>query len=212
MVAVQIIEDDLITRESLEFYINHHAGIELWNSAGSAEEAISQLQQEGRPDVLLLDIGLPGKSGLESIVQFQELHPDVDIIMFTTYEEEEKIFEALCAGACSYISKRTPLKQIMETILIVSNGGSYMSPSIARKISNHFSSRSKQKVEFSPSARQMEIIKCLVDGLSYKMIAAHLHISLDTVRSHIKKIYKLLKVNSSLEVVKKYNSGKIGTS
>ncbi len=207
MINICVVEDDLVTRESLIAYINQYPNLELVFAANSAEDGIRDLRRMGRhADVLLLDIGLPGMSGLESISTFKQINPQLDIIMFTTYEEEDKIFSALCNGACSYISKRTPLKTIMESIVTVYNGGSYMSPSIARKIVNHFKPKPVKKPAYELSDRQIQIINCLMDGLSYKMIAAELNISIDTVRSHIKKIYRQLQVNSSMELVKKYNA------
>ena len=209
MIDIAIVEDDHVTRESLIAYIEHIADFRLMYAATSAEEGLHVMRRNtAKPDVLLLDIGLPGISGLESIAAFKQAAPDIDIIMFTTFEEEEKIFQALCAGACSYISKKTPLKTIMESIRIVHRGGSYMSPSIARKIAHYFQPKQQEK-KAALTNRQMEIVICLVDGLSYKKIANKLNISLDTVRSHIKNIYKVLEVNSSLEVVKKYSLGEI---
>lgn len=208
MTNLMIVEDDAVTRESLIQYVDAYPNLELTAAFESAEEAIDYARVHSDSiDVLLLDIGLPGISGLDSIGQFKDINAGLDIIMFTTYEEEDKIFTALCAGACSYISKRTPLKTIMESIVTVHQGGSYMSPSIARKIANHF--LPKPKVDSGLSKRQKEIVRALVEGLSYKMIASKLNISIDTVRSHIKNIYKTLQVNSSLEVVHKYNSGQI---
>lgn len=208
MTNLMIVEDDAVTRKSLIQYVNAYPNLELVAAFESAEEGIAYARVHSDSiDVLLLDIGLPGISGLDSIGQFKDINAGLDIIMFTTYEEEDKIFTALCAGACSYISKRTPLKTIMESIVTVHQGGSYMSPSIARKIANHF--LPKPKVDSGLSKRQKEIVRALVEGLSYKMIASKLNISLDTVRSHIKNIYKTLQVNSSLEVVHKYNSGQI---
>lgn len=208
MTNLMIVEDDAVTRESLIQYVDAYPNLQLTAAFESAEEAIDYARVHSDSiDVLLLDIGLPGISGLDSIGQFKDINAGLDIIMFTTYEEEDKIFTALCAGACSYISKRTPLKTIMESIVTVHQGGSYMSPSIARKIANHF--LPKPKVDSGLSKRQKEIVRALVEGLSYKMIASKLNISLDTVRSHIKNIYKTLQVNSSLEVVHKYNSGQI---
>jgi len=207
MIDVAIIEDDLVTRESLVSYIDVYPGVDLVFASISAEDGIDRLQGlEVKPRVMLLDIGLPGASGLDSIPKIKAHAPEMDLIMFTTFEEEEKIYAALCAGACSYISKRTPLSVIMDSIITVSQGGSYMSPSIARKIANHFKPK---KPDFQLTDRQTQIIEGLVEGLSYKMIANKYNISIDTVRSHIKKIYKLMEVNSSLEVVRKFNAGKI---
>lgn len=207
MIKVLIVEDNVVARESLIECLADETDFQLCHAAESAEDGLLQLRKmkEGKPDILLLDIGLPGMSGIESIPAFRESHPDMDIVMFTTYDEEEKIFAALCAGASSYISKRTTLKVIVESLRIIHDGGSYMSPNIARIVAQHF--HPKKKVSSTISPRKMDIIKGLVDGKSYQMIADDLNISIGTVRTHIKRIYKALQVNSSLEVVKKYNAG-----
>lgn len=210
MIRVSIIEDDRTTRESLVTYMTETPGLEITQVSVNAEDGLHAMRTTMiKPDVLVLDIGLPGMSGLEAIAPLKEAHPELDIIMFTTYEEEDKIFSALCAGATSYISKRTPLKTIVDSVITVANGGSYMSPRIARKVANHFKPKAKSSNHEKLTVRQMEITESVVDGLSYKMIAAKLHISVDTVRSHIKKIYKTLEINSKMELVKKYNQGDV---
>jgi DNA-binding NarL/FixJ family response regulator len=159
-------------------------------------------------DMLLLDIGLPDMNGIEGIPIIKKMYPEIDIIMLTTYEENEQIFEALCAGACSYISKRSSLAQITEALKIVADGGSYMSPSIARKISEHFNLQQK-KTKIKVTTRQKEIIQLVADGKSYKQIAEICFISLNTVRSHLKKIYALLDVNNKVDLIRKLNDGEI---
>ena len=140
-------------------------------------------------------------SGIEGIPLLLNELPNVDIIMLTTFEDNDSIYKALCAGACSYLSKKTPLKKILEAVEIVNNGGSFMSPSIARKIVNHFAPK-RIKSDLLTS-RQRDIVAGIVDGKSYKMIAEDLFVSLDTVRSHIKNIYKILEINSKAELIKK---------
>jgi DNA-binding NarL/FixJ family response regulator len=121
--------------------------------------------------------------------------------MLTTFEDNDSIYKALCAGACSYLSKKTPLKKILEAILVVHQGGSYMSPAIARKIANHFAQ--KQIKSNVLTERQKEIVTGIVAGKSYKMIANDLFVSIDTVRTHIKNIYKALEINSKAELIRK---------
>ncbi len=147
-------------------------------------------------------------SGLEGIKPIKNALLDVNIIMLTTFEEEDKIFKALCAGAVSYISKRTPLTKIEEAIFTIARGGSYMSPSIARKVISHFNPKPK-KQNTQLTARQRQIVEGVVEGLSYKMIADKYLISIDTVRDHIKKIYRLLQINSKGELIKKSLDGDI---
>lgn len=207
LINVAIIEDDATIQRSLVQSVNLYPAMSLVFAASSVEDALVLLSEisSSEIDVVVLDIGLPGMTGLEALPHIKKLHPDVDIIMLTTYDDSDKIFHALCNGAQSYISKKTPLKVIMEAIFTVHRGGSYMSPSIARKLITHIGKKPKESKLHNLSDRQMEIVKSLSDGLSYKMIAAALGISIDTVRFHIKKIYKALEVNSKLEVVKLYN-------
>lgn len=150
---------------------------------------------------LVLDINLLGISGIEGLPLLLDKLPNTDIIMLTTFEDNESIFKALCAGACSYLSKKTPLAKIREAIEIVYSGGSYMSPSIARKIVNRFAPNRNKPQQLT--IRQKDIVDGIVAGKSYKMIADDLFVSLDTVRSHIKNIYKTLEINSKAELIKR---------
>jgi two-component system, NarL family, response regulator LiaR len=148
-------------------------------------------------------------SGLEAMPILLDLMPDVNIIILSTYEEEDMILKALCSGACSYISKKASLSEIVDAIRIVVNGGSYMSPSIAREIINHLMGGRVSKATIL-SDRQKEILEKLVEGKSYQVISEELFISVETVRSHIKKMYKILHVNNKTEAINKYMKGQIG--
>ena len=205
-----IVEDDPVIRESLTNYFEAHPAIEIKIVGKSVEDFLEQAEASHDLDanLLLLDIGLPGMSGLEGIRHIRQHLPEADIVMLTTYEEEDYIFNALCAGACSYISKRTSLAKIQEALFTVHRGGSFMSPSIARKIAKHFMPQAaKQEDLLTP--RQKQIVDGLVEGLSYKLIADKLNISIDTVRDHIKRIYRALEVNSKAEVIRKSLKGEI---
>jgi DNA-binding NarL/FixJ family response regulator len=159
-------------------------------------------------DILLLDIGLPGMSGLEGLPLLREKLPDLDIIMLTTYEEEDMILKALCSGACSYISKKASLEEIVEAIRIVVKGGSYMSPSVAREIVQHLMGGRVSKATIL-SERQKQILELLVEGKSYSAIGKDLFISTETVRSHIKNMYRTLEVNNKAEAIAMYLKGHI---
>lgn len=205
-IQLAIIEDDAVIRESLESYLGNHPAIQVSLVAGSVEDFLDLAAQPSvrtlQLDALLLDIGLPGMSGIEGIRYIRQKFPDMDIIMLTTFEEDDKIFKSLCSGACSYISKRTPLPTIQEAVFTVHRGGSFMSPSIARKVAQHFMPKQRKDTDLL-SPRQQQIVEGLVDGLSYKLIADKLSISIDTVRDHIKHIYRTLEVNSKAEVIRR---------
>jgi len=203
-IPLAIVEDDPIIRESLRTFLGGDHQFELVYIVVSIEDFLEALEKDPRlqPSVILLDIQLPGQSGIEGIPSIKKLRPGVDIIMLTTFEESDKIFAALCAGACSYLSKRVSLVTIRDAVLTVHRGGSYMSPSIARKVVEHFAPIPK-KEDGPLTARQQEIVDCIVNGLSYKMTADQLGISLDTVRTHIKHIYQVLEINSKGELIRR---------
>jgi len=210
MIKLCMMEDDPVIRESLVSYFYAHPAIEPQLVAVSIEDFLEKAAKAVSLDInlVLLDIGLPGMSGLQGIRHIKQKLPEADIVMLTTFEEEDAIFKALCAGACSYISKRTSLMKIQEALFVVHRGGSYMSPSIARKIAKHFMPKAPRKDDVL-TPRQKQIVDGLVDGLSYKLIADKLNISIDTVRDHIKRIYRALEVNSKAEVIRKSLEGEI---
>jgi len=209
MIHLGIIEDEPMVRENLEIYFGAQPEIEPILSADSVEAFIEALEPNMPLDTLLLDIGLPGMSGLEGIRLLKGLRPEIDIIMLTAYDDSDRIFKALCAGADSYLLKRSGLPTIKDAILTVNRGGSYMSPSIARKVINHFAPKQDKSDDQVLTDRQQQIVNGLVDGLSYKMIADQYLISVETVRDHIKNIYRKLQVNSKAEVIRKKLDGEI---
>jgi DNA-binding NarL/FixJ family response regulator len=207
-IKLAIIEDDATVQDSLCEYFKSQLNITIVITSHSVEdflEAIVAITEI--PTVLLLDINLPGMSGIDGIPFIKKACPDLDIIMLTTLEETSIIFKALTNGACSYTSKRVPLKQIGEAVKIVSEGGSYMSPSIARNVANHY--MPKKAREHSLTDRQMDVVNGIISGKSYKMIAEDLFVSIDTVRSHIKNIYKVLEINSKAELIRKSFDNKL---
>lgn len=200
-IHLSIIEDEELVRESLSEFLSAQAEFKIHSIAESVETFLA-IQKADAPQILLLDINLPGISGLEGIDLLQKKYPKMEIIMLTSYEEEEHVFEALRRGAVGYLSKRSSLLMVQEAIQTVAEGGSFMSPSIARHVVNFF--RFRQRVnnpDVELTKRQKEILRELVDGKSYKMIADVCGITLETVRDHIKKIYKKLHINSRGELV-----------
>ncbi len=203
-ISIGIIEDDPVVQKSLKSFLGTNPAFEISFTVNSIE-AFQALPSQDLPssvDIILLDIQLPGMSGLEGIRVIKRQLPPVDIIMLTTFEEADKIFKALCAGACSYLSKQVPLKKIQEAIITVSQGGAYMSPKIARKVVDYFKPKPIRR-EAALTARQQQIVDGLLRGLSYKMVAAELNITLDTVRAHVKNIYRVLEINSKAELIKR---------
>lgn len=200
-IYLSIIEDEALVRESLSEFLSAQAEFKIHSIAESVETFLA-IHKVDAPQILLLDINLPGMSGLEGIDLLQKKYPKMEIIMLTSYEEEEHVFEALRRGAVGYLSKRSSLLMVQEAIQTVAEGGSFMSPSIARHVVNFF--RFRQRVnnpDVELTKRQKEILRELVDGKSYKMIADVCGITLETVRDHIKKIYKKLHINSRGELV-----------
>ena len=203
-IRVSIVEDERMVLQSLRGLMDVQAGLAFHTSAHSVE---GFLDIDGEsPEVILLDIGLEGTlTGLEGIRPIKERHPSAEIIMLTTFDDSDRIFKALCAGASAYLTKRTPFAQIVEAIQVVNGGGSYMSPGIARKVVDYFAPKRSDYPELTP--RQHQIAEGIVDGLSYKLIADKLMITTETVRDHIKKIYKKLEVNSKTELIKRKHEG-----
>jgi DNA-binding NarL/FixJ family response regulator len=208
VINLSIIEDEALVLDNLELYFQTQNDIKVVSTSGSVEEFLENHTPNTSIDMFLLDIGLPGISGLEGIRPIKSKVPNADVIMLTAFDDSDRIFKALCAGAVSYITKSTDLPTIKDALLKVKRGGAYMSPSIARKVINHFAPTPKSKLE-PLTPRQEQIVQGLVDGLSYKLIADKYMISVETVRDHIKKIYKKLHVNSKAEVIRKKLDGEI---
>lgn len=209
MISVAIIEDIKDIRNSLREYLQAQPTIYCKICVESVEEFLSYSSEDISIDIVLLDIGLPGMSGLTGMKFIKEKYPAADILMLTVYDDQNKIFNALCAGASGYLLKNTPLPKIVEAIEELHNGGAPMSPQIARKVINHFTPQKNNQPPSLLTLKEREIVAGLVDGLSYKMIAAANSISIETVRFHIKNIYKKLHVNCKAEVISKSFRGEI---
>lgn len=203
-IKVSIIEDDDWIRENLTTQISRAGGFQCAGSYRNAEEALNQIPKVV-PDVILMDINLPKMSGIECVRKLKPLVPSAQILMLTVYEDSDKIFNSLLAGASGYLLKRTPQAELFEAISEVHRGNSPMSGHIARKVVQYFNQRGSHESEIEKlSKREREVLEHLAHGIPYKEIADVLSLSIDTVRMHIKGIYGKLHVHSRGEAVAKY--------
>jgi DNA-binding NarL/FixJ family response regulator len=203
MINVAIVEDEDEVREGLAVLINGSEGFRCIQTYSSAESALPEILKN-KPDVVLMDINLPGMSGIECISKLKASRPDLPIMVLTVYDDDEKIFESLRAGASGYLLKKTPPTKLLEAILELHNGGSPMSSSIARKVVEAFQRMGPSSEETQNlSKREQEILSFLAKGYRYKEIADTLFISIETVRTHLRNIYEKLHVRSRSEAVLK---------
>lgn len=222
MKEISIIEDNEKIRTLIQKFLNNQPELSCNRVFDAVEPFLQELKTKSHPNVVLMDIDLPGMNGIEGMKLIKSQYPEIEIIMLTVYHDSHKIFDSLCAGASGYLLKHTSLPEIKESIDVVLHGGSVMSPQIARKVMTYFSSSghtpdlSKESREANDkngenelTLREREIVIGLVDGLSYKMIGDRMDISLDTVRAHIRNIYRKLHVNSKAEVIAKSLRGEI---
>jgi DNA-binding NarL/FixJ family response regulator len=202
-ITVAIIEDRREIREGLGVMINFTDGFSCIGSYRSMEEALHRIPHN-LPDVVLSDIGLPGMDGIEGVKILKEKYPSLTILMLSVYDDNERIFDALCAGACGYLLKKTPPAKLMESLRDAMNGGSPMSPEIARKVVALFRDfRPPERVDYDLSPHELRLLKLLVEGHSYKTAALELNVSVNTISFHLKSIYEKLQVHSKSEAVAK---------
>ena len=207
MIRVGIVEDKANIRTLMTKFLDMQSDFECVAAYESVELMLEYLKNH-KLDVILMDIQLPGMSGIEGIKIIKRDHSEIEIIMLTIYHDSHKIFDSLMAGASGYLLKHTSLPEIKESIELLMKGGAPMSPQIARKVIEHFNTP-KIRPDSGLTNREQDIVNGLVDGLSYKLIADRFNISLDTVRAHIRNIYKKLHVNSKAEVIAKSLKGEI---
>lgn len=205
MINVAIVEDNNTIRNGLAALINATEGYSCAAAFQNAEEFLAEIKSKNL-DVVLMDIGLPGINGIEAVKRAKLTQPELNILMLTVYEESDIIFDALCAGACGYLVKKTPPARLLEAIKDVHEGGSPMSSNIARKVISTFQKGTpavSDKEAAALSSREKEALFQLAEGNNYQEIADALFISVDTVRHHIRNIYKKLHVHSQTEAVAK---------
>lgn len=198
IIKVAIVEDDSDIRNLISIIIDGSPGYECKMTYSNCEDAIENIPISP-PDVVLMDIDLPKLSGIEGVKILKEKLPNIDFLMLTIKEDDESVFDSLCAGATGYLTKDTPPVNLLHAIKDVVNGGSPMSASIARKVTSSF----HRNTDSPLSERETEVLKRLCDGENYKTIAQALFVSGNTIRAHIKNIYKKLHVNSRAEAVAK---------
>lgn len=202
-IKVALCEDNKIFRESLVQFIDDTPGYTVTSSLASAENILETISLH-KPDVILMDIDMPGINGILATALVKAHVPEINVLMLTVYEDDEKIFDAILAGATGYLLKKTSPSKILEAIIEVQNGGASMSASIVKKVISYFNKKQiPQDNQYILSDRELKILQCLVNGDSYKMIADHCHISIGTVRTHISSIYRKLHINSKSEAVAK---------
>jgi len=202
-IKVAIIEDIRTLRDGLSALIDGTAGFQCTGRFRSAEEAIERLRDD-LPHVVLADIGLPGMSGIEAVRLLKERFPALTLLMLTVYDDDDRVFEALCAGATGYLLKKTPPARLLESLKEAVQGGAPMSPEIARRVVELFREiRPADKSDGQLTAHELRLLKLLVNGYSYKAAAAALDVSVNTVCFHIKRIYEKLQVHSKSEAVAK---------
>ncbi len=203
-IAVSIVEDDAQARRILANWISRASGFRLAGEWGDAESALQLLPGE-KPDVVLMDINLPGISGVEAVKQLKPVLPATQFVMLTVYEDADHIYNALAAGATGYLLKQTPREELFNALVDVHNGGSPMNSSIARKVVQSF----RQTPASAPdgqglSRREQEVLDLLARGYLYKEIAERLNVSVPTVNTYVRRIYEKLQVRSRAQAVAKY--------
>ncbi|WP_294346728.1 response regulator transcription factor [Sphingobacterium sp.] len=204
-----IIEDRMPVLESLRSFFTDNPQFDLVVAARELRELLDEAWSPECLDLLLCDIGLPNKNGIEITWYIKRKFPHIQVVMFTVFDDKDHIFQALCAGAAGYLLKSTPLAEMQQLLLEVMKGGSVMSPQVARLVISHFNPALNHKVDYRHreqlTPREIEIVSLLQQGYTYKKVAETAFISVDTVKFHIRNIYGKLQVNSRSELMLKYN-------
>jgi DNA-binding NarL/FixJ family response regulator len=206
LAKIAIFEDNDRLRESLVCLLkmNDYLVVGDYNQCKDA----ATVARVYEPDVVLMDIDMPGESGIKGVQMIKEARPKTAVIMYTVFEDDDKLFQCLCAGANGYLLKKTPPAKLFDAIQEVLEGGAPMSPTIARKVLNTFQARPENN-KYSLSPREIEVLQWLIKGYSIKLIASEMNLAFDTIRSHLKNIYQKLHVNCGKEAIAKALSERI---
>lgn len=208
-IAVALVDDEPAIRRGLAMLINGTPGYHCTGTFGSVADALREVGRE-LPDVMLLDINLPGIPGSEGARVFHETYPSIQILMLTVYDEDDHIFESICNGASGYLLKRTPPSELLGAIRDVHRGGSPMSPEVARKVVQLFRKTGPlEKIDHNLTPHEVRLLGLLADGYSYQAAANRLDVSINTIRDYIRNIYDKLHVHSKTEAVRKALKGRI---
>jgi DNA-binding NarL/FixJ family response regulator len=206
MISVSIIDDSAELRQSIATFVNNSPGFRCVSAYGNGNEAILRLPADN-PDVVLMDINMPGMNGIECVRRLKGVAPKMQIIMLTVYGDNDQIFDALVAGASGYLLKRVTPEKLLEAIKEVHGGGAPMSSFIARKVVESFkknAGKEKHGKIYHLAPREQMVLERLAKGMTYKQICSELDISIGTMRTHIRRIYEKLQVHSRTEAVVKY--------
>ena len=202
-ISVAIVEDVRALRDGFSMLIDGTPGFRCTGAFRSMEEAIEKIAHEV-PDIVLADIGLPGMNGIEGVRILKDKYPAMTLLMLTVYDDNDRIFDALCAGACGYLLKKTPPAKLLECLKEAASGGSPMSPEIARRVVTLFREiRPPERADYDLTPHELRLLRLLVEGHNYKTAAVELGVSYNTVCFHIKNIYDKLQVHSKSEAVSK---------
>jgi len=201
-IRVLIVDDDAEIRNGLRWVIDHSAGFACVGAHGTFDEALATIEDEA-PDVVLMDIGMPDKSGIECVEILKDKYPDIQCLMLTVHSDDEKIFQSLRVGAVGYMLKKTPPELLLAAIRDAYAGGAPMSTEVARKVLGYFQQQKNDKLSTSLSKRELAVLQALIDGYTYKAIADKLFVSTNTVSFHLRNIYAKLHVRSRAEAVAK---------
>jgi DNA-binding NarL/FixJ family response regulator len=205
---VAIFEDNKKFRESLEFNIVTSGDMELCGAFGDTRNLLSRIEAL-QPDVVLMDINIPGTDGIESVRLIKQKFPHIQVCMQTVFDDDDKIFSSLCNGASGYVLKSANPDDFLRAMRDVANGGTYFSPSVAKRVLSFFQQQPKEDAFVQLTAREKEILGWLVEGLSYKEMANRLNLSFHTVHTHIRNIYEKMHVTGKGEAISKAMRNKL---